>query len=239
MESSLIKEKINNLNSHYVHPSYSLELELVRNVAYGDYNAAMSVMRRFLLMERPQLALNPIRSEKNSLIALCTVLTRAAIKGGVYTEDAFDMSDAVIRNIETLNTMPELKKYEGEMVQIFTDLVNNITESKYEYPISKMIDYIYQNITSKITVTDLCNITHLSADYISRLFNQKVGMSITDYIQIKKVESSKSFLLYKDISITDVAAIYDFCNHGYYSKVFKKHTGYSPIEFRRLNITED
>jgi len=190
-------------------------------------------------MERPQLALNPIRSEKNSLIALCTVLARAAIKGGVYTEDAFDMSDAVIRNIETLNTLPELKKYEYEIVHIFTDLVNNTTESKYEYPISKIVDYIYENITSKITVNDLCTITHLSADYISRLFNQKVGMSITDYIQRKKVEASKSFLLYKDISITDIAAIFDFCNHGYYSKVFKKHTGYSPVEFRKLNKTDD
>ncbi len=239
MDNPLIREKINNLNHQYVHPSYSLELELVRNIANGDYDSAMSVMKRFLLMERPQLAFDPIRSEKNSLIALCTVLTRAAIKGGVYTEDAFDMSDAVIKNIETLNTMPDLKKYEIEMISIFTDLVSNVIENKYAYPISEIVDYIYQNITSKITVSDLSNLTHLSPDYISRLFNKEVGMSITDFIQDKKVESSKSFLLYKNMSITDIAAIFDFCNHGYYSKVFKKHTGYSPVEYKKLHRTDD
>ncbi len=116
------------------------------------------------------------------------------------------------------------------MVKIFTDMVNNASEHKYKYPISKIVDYIYQNVTSKITVSDLSHLTHLSPDYISRVFNQEVGMSITDYIQKKKVEASKSFLLFRDISITDVAAIFDFCNHGYYSRVFKKHTGYSPAE---------
>ncbi len=100
MRNTLVREKIKNLNIQYIHPSYSLELELVRHISSGDYETAMSVMNRFLLMERPQLAYDAIRSERNSLIALCTILTRAAIKGGVYTEDAFDMSDVVIRNIE-------------------------------------------------------------------------------------------------------------------------------------------
>jgi len=131
-----------------------------------------------------------------------------------------------------------LKKYELEMVRIFTNLVNNAAKHKYEYPVSKIIDYIYQNITSKITVSDLSRITHLSPDYISRIFNKEVGTSITDYIQEKKVEASKSFLLYKSMSITHIAAIFDFCNHGYYSKVFKKHTGYSPAEFRKMHNEE-
>ena len=238
MKNTLIEEKIKNLDYQYVHPSYSLELELVRNVASGDYDSAITVMKRFALMERATLAYNPLRSEKNSLIALCTVLTRAAIKGGVHTEDAFDMSDAVIKNIETIDTVMALKKYELEMVRIFTNLVNNAAKHKYEYPVSKIIDYIYQNITSKITVSDLSRITHLSPDYISRIFNKEVGTSITDYIQEKKVEASKSFLLYKSMSITHIAAIFDFCNHGYYSKVFKKHTGYSPAEFRKMHNEE-
>ena len=239
MKNSLIKERIKNLNFQYVHPSYSLELELVRYVANGNYDDAIRVMKHFAMMERPQLAYEVVRSTRNSLIALCTVLTRAAIKGGVHAEDSFDMSDAVIKNIETLNTVSDLKKYELQMVKIFTDLVNNETENKYEYPISKIVDYIYQNITSKITVSDLSHITHLSADYISRIFNKEVGMSITDYIQAKKVEASKSFLLYKDMSITDIAAIFDFCNHGYYSKVFKKHTGFSPAEYRKVSRADD
>ena len=88
-------------------------------------------------------------------------------------------------------------------------------------------------------MSDLSKITHLSPDYISRICNKEVGMSITDYIQEKKVEASKSFLLYKNMSITHIASIFDFCNHGYYSKVFKKHTGYSPAEFRKMHNEEE
>lgn len=235
MKESFVGEQLKNQGLDYVHPSHSLELELVRHVADGNYEEALAVMQRFALMERPQLAYNEIRSVKNQLIALCTVLTRAAIKGGVLTEDAFDMSDIVIRTVETLDTVKELKAYELDMIRIFTELVRQSMANQYPYPVSDMVTYIYKNITAKITVSDLSRVTHLSADYVSRIFKKEVGCSITDYVQMKKIDASKKFLLYKDMSITDIAAIFNFCNHGYYSKVFKKYTGMTPVHFIRAN----
>lgn len=237
MKNSMINEKIKNLNHHYVHPSYSLELELSRQVSLGNYEEAMSVMHHFQILEGPKLAYNPIRSKQNSMIALCTVLTRAAIKGGVHTEDAFDMSDAVIKNTEMLETINELCEYELQMIKDFVDLVKK-RANKYEYPSSVIVDYIYQNITSKININDLCSVTRLSPDYISRVFAKQVGMNVTDYIQLKKVEASKSFLLYDDMSVAYIAVLFDFCNHGYYSRIFKKHTGMTPLEFRKNKNTK-
>ena len=74
-------------------------------------------------MERARLADSPVRSVKNSLIASCTLFTRAAIDADVPPEDAFSHSDVHILEIEALNNLYLLKKYEYIMLEDYFQLI--------------------------------------------------------------------------------------------------------------------
>jgi len=76
---------------------------------------------------------------------------------------------------------------------------------------------------------------HLSPNYLSDLLKKETGKGALDHIHQKIVEVAKQKLLIPDISISSVAYDLGFEYPQYFTRVFKKMTGTTPIEFRRIN----
>lgn len=233
MKNSLIREKLKNIDSNYSHPSYFFERKMLNDIRMGHLTNAITDLDLINKIERPTLAKGSIRSIKNSLIASCTLFTRAAIEAGIDSEDAFDLSDVFINHIEILDNGADLSSFEYEMLEDFVKLVQKNRAGNFPYPISKIIKYIYENATDKLSVKLLADIFNLSPDYLSKLFHTSVGVHLCDYIQIQKVELGKSYLEFTDLSIRDISTLLEFCNPAYFTNVFKKNTGISPKTYRK------
>jgi len=234
MKNTMILEKLKNLNMYYNHPSYVLEQKLLNAIKMGSLENSMQAVHLINESERATLAKDSTRSIKNSLIGSCTLFTRAVIDAGVDPEDAFDLSDVFIKHIEGLEDEKELLAFEYEMVTAFVKTVNQSRLFNFPYTISKVVRYIHEHATSKLTVTDLAELAHTSSDYLSKIFHKEVGMTISQYIQKEKIEVAKQFLIYEDMKITDIAILLEYCNSAYFSNVFKAETGQTPGEFRKL-----
>ena len=76
------------------------------------------------------------------------------------------------------------------------------------------MDYIYSHIKERITVAMLAEYTGLSESYLSRVFKQNLGISISDYIREKKIEKATHLLRYSDKSIIDIANYLSFSSRG-------------------------
>ncbi len=234
MNNSLIKEKLKNFNIQYTHPSYSLEQQLLQQIKLCHFDGAMDVVDNIRSIERPNLSKDPVRSLKNSLIASCTLFTRAAIESGVDYEDAFALSDVFIKHMDQLSSKEELFDFEVTMIKDFIDLIDRDRVSEYQYPISKIVKYIYANGAKKLSVSALADMYHMSPDYLSKMFHQEVGITLSHFIQQQRIEIAKNFIEFSDMSITDISNILEFCNPAYFTKIFKKHTGQSPKTYRNL-----
>jgi YesN/AraC family two-component response regulator len=241
MKNTMILEKLKNLNMYYNHPSYILEQKLLHEIKMGSLEDAMQTVHQINESERATLAKSSTRSIKNSLIGSCTIFTRAIIDAGVNPEDAFDLSDVFIKHIEGLEKEAELQTFEYEMVTAFVKTVNQSRLFNFPYPISKVVTYIHEHVTSKLTVIDLADIAHTSPDYLSKIFHKEIGMTISQYVKKEKIEMAKQFLKYDNMKITDIAILLEYCNPAYFSNVFKAETGQTPAEYRRLTnqITEN
>lgn len=229
----MIREKLRNLDIHYTHPSYFLEKKLLREIRMGLRHDAIETLSSINALERPNLARDSLRSVKNSLIASCTLFTRAVIASGVDTEDAFDLSDVFIKEIESYDNEHELKHFEYAMVEEFIKLNQTSTHNKYPYPISKVVRTIYELITTKLTVASLASGVNLSPDYLSKLFHKEVGIPIGDFIQIQKIDTAKYFLEFTDMKITEISTLLEYCNPGHFTNTFKKYEDMTPVEYRK------
>ncbi len=85
------------------------------------------------------------------------------------------------------------------------------------------------------TVNELAEHVHLSASYLSDLLKKETGMHAQDHIHYHLIEEAKNVLISTDHSVSEVAYALGFGYPQYFSKLFKKKTGYSPAEFRNLN----
>lgn len=239
MSNSLLIKKMENLNCNYRHPSYYLERKLINEIKRGLEKQALETLNIINSVERATLADNPLRSLKNSLICLCTLFSRAAVEANVHPEDVFALSDVTILEIEKINNIKDLQAFEYNMILKFIKIINQERVRFCSLSITRIINYIHENITEKITLDSLAKLTQKSPQYLSAQFKRELGVNITEYIQHQKIEISKDFLEFTNMSIQEIAQLFNFCNTSYYTNVFKRYMKVSPSMYRsKKNISE-
>ncbi|MDF2522160.1 MAG: hypothetical protein K0R84_2788 [Clostridia bacterium] len=236
MSQKLILKKVEKHSDHFMHPSYYLERRLLNEIKRELKDAASETLRTINKLERARLAETPIRSIKNSLIGSATLFTRAAIEADVPPEDAFSLCDACILEIELITNVKALQDYEYQMMADFINIIHENRIQSYNKTTIKIIEYIHENITESITLQDLSKVVNLSKEYLCSSFKKNVGLGIIEYINYYKVEESKYFLKYTNMTIASIAFLFNFNSPGYYSSVFKKQTGMTPRQFQLAKL---
>ena len=72
----------------------------------------------------------------------------------------------------------------------------------------------------------------VSTSHLSRIFREHTGITLVEYINIRKVEESQYYLRFSDMKISDISDQFHFCNQSYFTRIFKKYTGETPRRFR-------
>lgn len=98
--------------------------------------------------------------------------------------------------------------------------------------IDDVITYLQMNYRSEITLAILSKEFHLSREYLCRYFKRVTGKTILEFLSEIRITHAKSLLLTTQYPISDIGATCGFPTPGNFYKVFKKHMGMSPREFR-------
>lgn len=100
-------------------------------------------------------------------------------------------------------------------------------------PAIRMIAEQYR--TDYLTVENLAKVCGISCGHLRRLFVKQFGMSPIKYISRKRIERAKELLKYDLSSITDISEMLGFSGIYYFCRSFKKETGLTPGEYRKLH----
>ncbi|MBE5752259.1 MAG: helix-turn-helix domain-containing protein [Clostridiales bacterium] len=95
------------------------------------------------------------------------------------------------------------------------------------------VKYIDTHYKENITLDSLAQKVAYSRCYFSSIFKKCMGMSIWDYICIKRIEEALTLIKTTDKNILDIALDCGFNNTVNFNKIFKKYTNVSPSTFRK------
>jgi len=99
--------------------------------------------------------------------------------------------------------------------------------------ISKVANYIEENLEKKITIEALAEIAHLSPFYFQRLFKRLVDKTVIEYVKLRRLAKvADEFKVNQDDSILSICLKYGFKNHETFSRNFKEAYGITPSEYR-------
>lgn len=94
--------------------------------------------------------------------------------------------------------------------------------------------YIAENISRKISRSEVAAHVHLNESYFSRLFHQQTGLTFKEYILFEKMELAKELLRNSKLSVSIVASKVGSDNFSHFCKMFKKITNQTPQEYRKI-----
>lgn len=98
--------------------------------------------------------------------------------------------------------------------------------------LKSILDYIDEHIHAKITLFDLSQLAGYSPFYFSVVFSERMGVSVTTYIRIRKLQYAMGELL-KGEKVIDVAYKFGFESHEGFTRSFTKLFGSTPKVVRK------
>lgn len=231
--------KIEFKNREYMinHIPYDREMAFYQSIRNGDMEEMKRLFMPLNVEGFGKLSENPLRNLKYHLIITVAFITRYCIEGGLEMESAYNLSDIYIQKIDTCGSIEGVHQIHREMVEAYVKRMQQQKQKKvFSKPISLCIDFIYDNLHSKISLDDLSEVSNLSPSYISKLFHLEVGTTVNQYIMSKKIEAAKNLLIFTEYTPVDISNYLCFSSESHFISVFKKVTGLTPKKFRTVHF---
>jgi AraC-like DNA-binding protein len=224
----------NPMNISLIESRYKMENELMQavsqgNLAYIDKIMAGDDTIRYVIPRNT----NELRDYKNYLIIFNTLLRKAAEQGAVHPVYLDELSSKFNQKIEALTSVSP-HRLEHEMLHKYCILVRSHSVKGYSLTIQKVINQIDLNLTSDLSLKALSEMFNISAGYLSTLFKRETGCTLTDYVNKKRIDYAIFLLNTTQLQIQTIATYCGISDVNYFTRIFKKHHGMTPIKYREL-----
>ncbi len=217
---------------------YAYENELFEMVAQGSYHRAELLMSNFSKLAFEKRMSDPVRNLKNYGIICNTLMRKAAEKGGVHPIYLDKISSEYAQKIESFVSVEGLYDLLPTMMKEYCLLVREHSAIKYSALVQETITYIETNLNGDLSLSALASIQNVSAGYLSALFSKEVGKTLTEYVTKRRMEYAERLFLTTKLQVQTVAQYCGITDVNYFSKLFKKHSGFTPKQFQSRAISK-
>ena len=100
--------------------------------------------------------------------------------------------------------------------------------------VRRIDEYIASNLHERISTRDIARGLGYNADYLSRVYHAGAGETITDGIHRRRIAEARLLLTQTTRTVEQIAYASGYSDPGYFRRVFRRYTGWSPKGFRDL-----
>ena len=174
---------------------------------------------------------NSMMPKTLTIVRFCNFYNELVHKAKSINQNIEELSlDGLYTQLENTDCYYDLTKMLTQKIMYLTKQTA-ITSIKNEQIISRICRYIDSHFQENLSLEDLGTRFYFTSAYLSTLFSQKMGVSLSAYIKSVRLNEAKR-LLEKEISIADVARMAGYRQYRYFCTVFKAQTGLTPRQYR-------
>ncbi len=217
----------------FTHDTYGFEKQMLGYISSGNVDALNQLFASTSAGQSGKMASTYLRQSKNLFVASTTLVSRAAIEGGMSPEEALSLSDRYIQHSEKHNEPEQILNLQYHMILDYATQVHELIKGNTNtHFIRKISTYVHDHITEDISVDQMAKDLYLSRSHLSMKFKEESGTTLSIFIQQQKIKKAKHFLKNSDRSILEISTFLGFSSQGYFQNVFKKTVGMTPKKYR-------
>lgn len=218
--------KLNSNSSSYRHTQIN---GLIAAINDDDFDQAQSMFTVILAdIINQSASFDHVYTEFYDLIF---TLAHAAVDRGLDPEKCLQITMDYCNAGRFVTSLEGLGKIAQET---FTQMVSCMSESTRprKRAVDAMRGYIKTHLPVNFSLSDVAASVDLSPYYASRIFKEDQGMTVMEYATEMKLVEAKNLLSNPSFRIEEIAARVGYADASYFSRLFKKHTGMSPRQYR-------
>lgn len=228
--------QLNNAEKEIPHTPYEMETEIISAFQSSDTDKYYSLLHKLENYSGGDFAYSSRKYKEYSAVSIVTILTRAAITGGVSPNDAYALSDILLYKTSLCKNEQEYPQVFKEALDSFFKLMkkNNGLQNQSLY-IRDCKVYISHHLNKELSPEILAVHLGISKNYLLRLFPRYENITLMQYILRERVMAAANMLKYSDFDIMRIASYFHFQSQSHFGVVFKKYIGMSPAAYRKKN----
>lgn len=212
---------------------YEAENLLMQEISKGRTHKVESMLSNFTKSTVEERTAEPTRNAKNYLIILNTVMRKSAEQASVHPIHIDRASSVFAKKIENLRSWEDVSALCREMAISYCQLVKEHSLKGYTATVQKVISRIDYDLTADLSLGAIAQILDINPSYLSTLFKKETGQTLTDFVAKKRIDHAIFLLKSTELTISDVCRLCGIADNNYFAKLFKKHTGKTPIQYRK------
>lgn len=194
--------------------------------AYHDMNLQSLGRARYInaVYQDPSVGLSMVRA----------LVRKAAERGGASIVEINEITQRAVQKIFTAQNVNQLTEITRAMILELTEAVrqHQLHIGNYSIPIRRTVEYLRFNYSQQISLSQLAKYAGLSENYLSAVFKNETGMTITQYIARLRCSKAAQMLRDSAIPIQEISNYVGYSDNNYFVKVFKRQYSVTPSEYR-------
>lgn len=208
------------------------EPELISAIKKGDRPKAREILNRVLVAiyhlgsKRPKLL-------KSFILELVVTMSRSAVEAGGDPSVLLGANYSCVAELASIDSEEQLCAWLVSMLERMLDAIGSNKEYPNSVLLGAALNYMQEHLMEEISRDDVAEIACLSPSHFSRVVKHTLGYSFTELLAQMRVDRAKEMLVSTDRSLLQVSLDCGFSDQSYFTKVFQKHTGSTPGDFRK------
>ncbi len=212
---------------------FEMEKQLLELLIRLEKEQATKVMRAIVDLVSVNGKTKRLEDIKYYFITISSLVTRYLENNFLSPRNSFAFNLTCFKLINSKLVAETIYDVSDELVEFF---IYALEEKKHPSlahdTVNKVILHINAEVESPLTVEEIAKKFSVSTSHLSRIFRVHAGLTLVEYINIRKVEESQYYLRFSEMKIADISKYFNFCNQSYFTRIFKQYTGETPKRFR-------
>jgi AraC-like DNA-binding protein len=165
-------------------------------------------------------------------------LTERLVESGALEQKGFMASShALDRAAADARTLADLFAAYRRAVADVAAAAAQPTAARRDRSLRAAVEYVQQHYAEPLPLENVAHVAGFAPTHFSRLFQRREGMTFADYVRTLRLERAKQLLTSTELDVTRVADLSGFRSAQYFCRAFRRATGKTPLDFRRLPST--
>lgn len=185
----------------------------------------------FLAQCREQLV--AVVHVRQSLITKLNILVYKVLHEYSLPEILLEKWDQKFRYFQVISDADNMSVMVPKIMEVMEDFQSDLLTQLKNDEFSSVFQFVDNHLDGKISLTEMAELNCMSTASFCKKFKERTGMTLIQYINLKKIEQVRFYLKNEEYTLGQIAELAGFCNENYMIRVFKKITGQTITDFRK------
>lgn len=139
-------------------------------------------------------------------------------------------------NMQSFEDWESVRKYFLKIGEYIIGSKHKKELENRQYIVDQVNLYIKEHIHEDTSLVSIAEHVNFNPYYLSRLYKQLSGENISDYVTAYRINKAKKMLKHINTPISKICEEVGFSEQAYFSRFFKKNTGLTPAQYRKMQL---